>query len=362
MRTMMLAILLTAALLSGCGETTTGPTTTEPSVAQTQPTTQPTDLPPVELGDPFLGEYAGPADRTLSHLWQAMVYPTGGNDYLVVLLRVRNRPSGDDADLQRFELSGRRVGSRVQFSGEWTEGNSTLHGLISDDQITLNIAPQPPSEGHVQEYTLSREVRRSPTEAAAPPAGAMVLLPMTEGEVDLRQTWRNPNWRTLPGGVIEVAGGDQRSLAELGSGTFHIEFMTPLEPDRTGQGRGNSGVYIQDRYEVQVLDSFGLVPGMGDCGAVYGIAPPSVNASLPPGQWQTYDIEFRAAAFGPDGQVAANPRITVRHNGVVIHDDLEISRATGGAAGQSHVGEAPLRLQDHGNKVRFRNIWFVPAE
>jgi hypothetical protein len=140
---------------------------------------------------------------------------------------------------------------------------------------------------------------------------------------------------------------------------LHLEFMTPYEPTKRGQGRGNSGVYILDRYEVQVLDSFGLVPAKGDCGAIYGQAPPKTNASLPPLTWQTYDITFRAARLGEDGKLLEPPVITVLHNGVKIHDKRPIPQPTGSARRKGHIAEGPIRLQDHRNKVRYRNIWAV---
>ncbi|MBL1218953.1 MAG: DUF1080 domain-containing protein [Planctomycetes bacterium] len=146
---------------------------------------------------------------------------------------------------------------------------------------------------------------------------------------------------------------------------FHLEFMVPtgLPDDVTGQNRGNSGVYIQRRYEVQILDSYGLPPGNRDCGAVYNFKAPAVNASKPAGQWQTYDITFHAPtwSFEDDGSggrtavKAANARITVYHNGNLIHDDVEVPNKTG--AGSPEGPEpGPILLQDHGNAVRFRNI------
>jgi hypothetical protein len=138
-----------------------------------------------------------------------------------------------------------------------------------------------------------------------------------------------------------------------------VEFRVPYEPGKGGQGRGNSGVYLQDRYEVQVLDSFGLEPGLGDCGALYQIAAPPPAVCLPPLAWQTFDITFRAPRFDASGRKTENARITVIHNGIKIHDNLELPHTTGGAA-PGEVPSGPLRLQDHGNPVRYRNIWVQP--
>ena len=149
---------------------------------------------------------------------------------------------------------------------------------------------------------------------------------------------------------------------EFGSGQYHVEFKVPYVPQKRGQGRGNSGVYIQHRYEVQVLDSFGLKSQSNDCGGIYKVAAPKVNACFPPGQWQTYDITFRAAKLSPGGQVQDLPTLTVLHNGVSIHDGQKVPKATTAAGRGGHAKLGPLKLQDHGHKVRYRNIWFVESK
>jgi hypothetical protein len=129
-------------------------------------------------------------------------------------------------------------------------------------------------------------------------------------------------------------------------------------PAARGQGRGNSGVYLHGRYEIQVLDSFGLTTNDGECGAIYGQKAPDVNSSLPPGQWQTYDIDFKAPQFGADGKQTRGALITVVQNGVKIQDAVETKNVTGGAWGNP-AKTGPLRLQFHSNPMRFRNIWVV---
>lgn len=140
-----------------------------------------------------------------------------------------------------------------------------------------------------------------------------------------------------------------------------MEFRTPLEPERRGQGRGNSGVYVQFRYEVQVLESYGLEGKDNECGGMYAVATPLVNMCAPPLQWQTYDIEYHAAEYNEERERVKNSRITVVHNGVVIHDDVELTvdSTAGGRSGPSGPGiqKGGLLLQDHGNLVRYRNIW-----
>ena len=137
-------------------------------------------------------------------------------------------------------------------------------------------------------------------------------------------------------------------------------------PEARGQARGNSGVYLQGRYEIQVLDSYGpaLPPGQkagaDDCGAIYGQTPPRVNATLPPGVWQTYDIWFRAPRLDRRGNVKEPPRFTVIHNGVLIHRDVPVTGTTRASLGDPPQVTGPILLQDHGNPVRDRNIWLVP--
>ena len=140
--------------------------------------------------------------------------------------------------------------------------------------------------------------------------------------------------------------------------TLHVEFLLPFKPTGRGQDRANSGVYMQDRYEVQVLDSFGLKGLNNECGGIYSQVAPSVNMCYPPLQWQTYDIDFQAARFDGDGKKTKNAVISVKHNGVVIHEHQEITGPTGGGKPEDATGGV-IQLQGHGNPVFFRNIWIV---
>ena len=135
----------------------------------------------------------------------------------------------------------------------------------------------------------------------------------------------------------------------FGDYSLHIEFRTPFEPFAGGQGRGNSGVYVCGR-EVQVLDSFGLTGTKNECGAIYDERAPTVNMCLPPLVWQTYEIEHRAGTVDPDTKKAGSPRITVWHNGVMVHENFELK----GGASQGNIN-----LQDHSNPVLYRNIWLM---
>ena len=168
-------------------------------------------------------------------------------------------------------------------------------------------------------------------------------------------------WK-IEDGAMEVMPGTGSLLTReaLGGGVLFLEFCVPnTDTNRQGQDRGNSGVYLQGRYEVQVLDSAGLACASNRCGGIYGVAAPAVNMALPPGQWQTYLIEFTPPVYDETGAKKEMAELTVYHNGVRIHDDVSIETNTG-AGHQEGPGPAPLLLQDHGHPVQFRNIWFVP--
>ncbi len=214
--------------------------------------------------------------------------------------------------------------------------------VIGDGQITVSVEGQ--SLG-----TLKKLERTSPTLGAKPPAGATVLFDGSSAE-------HFENGKLVEGKWLGAT--NCASKLKLGDHTLHIEFRTPYMPHARGQGRGNSGVYIQSRYELQVLDSFGLEGKDNECGGIYSISPPDVNMCLPPLTWQTYDIDFTAAKYNDAGEKTENARVTVKHNGVVIHDNRELDHGTPGRH-QEGPGPDALFLQNHGNPVVFRNIWVV---
>jgi hypothetical protein len=167
-------------------------------------------------------------------------------------------------------------------------------------------------------------------------------------------------WKVEDGAMI-ARGGDIMTKDKFQDYQLHVEFMTPYMPDAHGQARGNSGVYMQSRYEIQVLDSYGKArPGKGDCGAVYNQSAPLVNACKPALRWQTYDIVYRAPRF-VDGKLTEHPRVTVMQNGVLIQNNTEIGGNTvSSVMGDDPATPGPILLQDHGNTVKYRNIWIMP--
>jgi hypothetical protein len=168
-------------------------------------------------------------------------------------------------------------------------------------------------------------------------------------------------WKLVDGGAMEASKGNIITREKFdGHFKLHVEFRVPYVPKATGQGRGNSGVYVQGRYEVQVLDSYGLESKNNDCGAIYEVAAPLVNACKAPTVWQSYDIEFTAPVF-QDGKKVEPARMTVYHNGVKIHDNVSIPvDNTRAGLGGDPSRPGPILLQDHGNPVQFRNIWLLP--
>jgi hypothetical protein len=177
--------------------------------------------------------------------------------------------------------------------------------------------------------------------------------------IDFKKSDNSVRWKITDGAMEVVPGsGSLVSKQKFTDYLLHIEFRSPFMPNETEQGRGNSGVYNQGRYEVQVLDSYGLEGEDNECGGIYKIARPLVNMCAPPMQWQTYDIYFTAARYDSSAATMENARFTVIHNDIVIHDNLEIPGPTGGAMdGLDQPG--PLMLQDHGDRVQFRNIWLI---
>ena len=197
-----------------------------------------------------------------------------------------------------------------------------------------------------------------------PPSDAIVLFDGTSlAEWQSADPAGGPaNWLVQDGYMEVVAGtGNIMSRRAFGSVQLHIEWRAPLPAHGEGQDRGNSGVFLMSHYEIQVLDSYhNDTYADGQAAAIYGQTPPLVNASRPPGTWQTYDIVFHRPVFGPDGAVVRPASVTMLHNGVLVHDNHVITGWTVHnrvASYQPHPDRLPLLLQDHAHPVRYRNIW-----
>jgi hypothetical protein len=202
------------------------------------------------------------------------------------------------------------------------------------------------------------------TRGLRPPENAVVLFDGTSMARWTGRNGENARWAVRDGYFEVVPGaGDIRTREAFGDVHLHIEWASPDPPRDTGQDRGNSGVFFMERYEVQVLDSYrsDTYPD-GQAASIYGQRPPTFNASLPPGEWQTYDIFFRRPRFDADGTLREPARLTVLHNGILVQNNEEVLGRTTWlrwSPYEAHADALPISLQDHGSPVRFRNIWAV---
>jgi len=226
---------------------------------------------------------------------------------------------------------------------------------VMDEQMHVLFRDRNDMEADAAYVKLEREWKDSPLAGKPAPEGAVVLFDGSGYD----------EWDLLPGtvsGGLRVGGNTLRSKREFGDVELHLEFRLPFMPYNEGQARANSGLYVQGRYEIQVLDSFGDAPGDNLCGGIYQIAKPLVQACLPPEVWQTYDITFRAPRFDANGQKTEDATLTAYLNGVLIHDQLKLPHATPGGVSSREAAMGPILLQDHSCDVRYRNIWVKPLD
>lgn len=237
--------------------------------------------------------------------------------------------------------------------------------------VGLALAADDPY-GDISAVKLNKPEDKLHVKEATPPPGAILLFDGTGLDNWVKTDGKSPaEWKLVPStnkedhSVLQVEKGKGNIITKQkfdGSFKLHVEFRVPYLPDAKGQARGNSGVYVQGRYEVQVLDSYGLEPKDNECGAIYEVAAPKVNACKAPTVWQSYDIDFTAPVY-KDGKKVEPAVITVHHNGVLIHDKVKIDKDnTRAGLGGDPSTTGPIMLQDHGAPVQFRNIWLLPAK
>lgn len=298
-----------------------------------------TDLSQVDADFAFQGEYLGAAMNDCGY-WQAVglqVVAMGKGEFIAVEYAGGLPGYG-------WPIAGDRVKYQGQLAGQ------TLTLKSTGRRVTIaagHAAFLRGENGCWQVGTAEKVQRQSPTLGQCAPWGAIVLF--DGSNVDHFKDGKIENGLLKEGCETKVPFGDFQ---------MHLEFRLPYMPTARGQGRANSGVYIQSRYELQVLDSFGLEGADNECGALYKQRRPDLNMCLPPLTWQTYDIWFRGPRFGPDGKKVESARITAWLNGVAVQNDVEIIAKTGGGSQEGPKALA-LKLQNHGNPVRFRNIWLV---
>ena len=297
------------------------------------------DLRHVDLDFAFQGEYLGSLFRGPAvHDWQvsAMQVVAQGKGRFEAVIYGGGFPGEGWNGLEPERFAGARDNDHVRLEGDAY--------LI---EIYRGVATFSFKNGFPA-GVINKVERTSPTVGMVPPWGAKVLF-------DGTNTGSFVNGRITPDGLL-MQGTELKDLYR--DFTMHVEFLLPYMPNAREQGRANSGVYLLSRYEVQILDSFGLKGDNNECGALYRLRRPDFNICYPPLSWQTFDIVFTAAQFDSKGKKTHHAKITVFHNGVAVHDGVAVTRKTGGGAAEGSE-LLSTKLQDHHNPVRFRNIWVV---
>ncbi len=243
----------------------------------------------------------------------------------------------------KLTVDSRREGDEVVFQ---PPGDGQGSGRIRDGRLIVFDA-----EG-TQLGDFSKVERKSPTLGRKAPDGAVVLF-------DGKSAEHFKGGRMTEDGLLMQGCTSKETF---GSFELHLEFQLCFMPYASGQGRSNSGVYMQGRYETQVLDSFGLEGKHNEAGGIYSVKDPDLNMCFPPLSWQTYDVQFTAAKFDDTGKKTENARMTVLLNGVKVQDNVEVDHSTTASPLKEGPEPGPIYIQDHGNPVRFRNIWVVPTD
>ncbi len=339
-RPAIVALVCSLALLAGTPGGAAGPT------KKPAPLKVYTDPAQVDVDFQFQGEYTGEVvepdgvktrlgaqvralgDGLFRTMFFAGGLPGDGWDGKTI---IQKTPSTDNTTPTDAKLEGDKVVIDQVYKG-------TVDGRTLDGRTDRNV-----------KFQLRRIDRKSPTLGARPPAGAIVLFDGTNAEA-----WEHG--KLTPEKTLAVGAISKRKYQDF---TLHVEFMISYVPHTQSiYQRPNSGVYLQERYEIQILDSFGVVMGQHDCGVLYAQITPAVNMCYPPLAWQTYDIDFTAARYDATGKKTKLARCTVKFNGVTILNDVEILHSTPGGIAESPEARG-FYLQAHGLPVFFRNIWIV---
>ena len=277
----------------------------------------------------------------------AQVIALGNGQFNVVVTKGGLPGDGWKRGDARFSLTGRRDGDVTVLTGNGMSGKIAAGVMmVVSAAVKIDMTVSAAVKFGRTKLDLKRTERHSPTEGAKPPEGAKVLFDGTTAE-KFEPGVLLPNKNLLQGGTTKDKFTDY---------TLHLEFRLSYAPTARGQARCNSGVYLHDCYEIQVLDSFGLEGKADECGGFYQLREPDVNMCFPPLTWQTYDVKFTAPKY-EGGKKTANAKVEVRHNGVLIHPEFELAHNTPGRQGEGPAPR-PIYLQDHaGDHVEFRNVW-----
>lgn len=285
---------------------------------------------------PFQGEYVGEINRDGQTTKYGLHIIARGNGQFHAVAYPGGLPGDGFLGGEKLEVDGELKNGAVEFV------HDNIVSTLKDGTLVTVVDGQEAAK-------FTKVDRKSPTLGMKPPAGAKVLFDGTSADAF-------ENGKIDPNGLLIQGVTSKHKFQDA---TVHLEFQLSYMPTASGQGRANSGCYLQGRYEVQILDSFGLEGKNNECGGIYTIRDPSTNMCFPPIAWQTYDIDFTAAKFDADGKKTADAKMTVKHNGVVVQKDVPLPKITTAAPVQEGQQPGPLYLQDHGNPVRFRNIWIV---
>jgi hypothetical protein len=313
------------------------------------------------------GEYFGPIDGGGGNLG-AWLIANGNNSYTVIFLPggLLTIPIHRDQGVQDYGGWVRTGWSRSNFLGTATLNGTTFATTTPNGYKTTEIKTA--GDAHTitgttptgATFTLKKIVRVSATHGRKPLAAwkAKVWFDSATAQADLTK-WTNKDNAVSLSRTYYLYRGIQTKDTH-GAGLLHIEFQGCFNPTATGQGRSNSGIYLQSHYESQVLDSFGTSAAIDDYGAVYSVKPPSVNAALPPLTWHTYDIYFTPRTSGNAGDAAGAATMTIYANGVKTQDKTAVPGVTTAGVAGNLLAPGPLYLQNHGNEVVYNNIWFIP--